>query len=99
MSGNARYNGMDSFAEWQQDWKNEDRYNFRAIEAKWQKIWEAEKAYKVEIDKSKPQTVYPYKYPEPFALRVNDIKGAQAGSKNRINQFSPYKSSLFYSSQ
>jgi hypothetical protein len=40
------------------------------------------------IDKSKPQTVYPYKYPEPFALRVNDIKGAQAGSKNRINQFS-----------
>ena len=40
------------------------------------------------IEKSKPQTFYPYKHPEPFALRVNDITGAQAGSKNRINQFS-----------
>lgn len=39
------------------------------------------------IEKSKPQTIYPYTYPEPFALRVNDISGAQAGSKNRINKF------------
>ena len=39
------------------------------------------------IEKSKPQTNYPYSYPEPFALRVNDIMGAQAGTKNRINKF------------
>ena len=39
------------------------------------------------IEKSKPQTNYPYTYPDPFALRVNDIAGAQAGSKNRINKF------------
>ena len=39
------------------------------------------------IEKSKPQTNYPYSYPDPFALRVNDIMGAQAGSKNRINKF------------
>ena len=39
------------------------------------------------VDGSKPQTVYPYTYTEPFALRVNDIQGAQAGTKNKINQF------------
>ena len=66
MSGNARYNGMESFAEWQQDWKNEDRYNFRAIEAKWQKIWEDEKAYKVEIDKSKPKFYALVEFPYPL---------------------------------
>ena len=32
MSGIARYNGKNSFGEWQQDWQNEERYNFRTIE-------------------------------------------------------------------
>ena len=39
------------------------------------------------IDKSKPQTSYPYFYPDPFNLKTNDINGTQTGSKNRINQF------------
>lgn len=72
MSGNARYNGMESFAEWQQDWKNEDRYNFKSIEAKWQKIWEDEKAYRVEIDKSKPKfyALVEFPYPSGAGLHV-----------------------------
>lgn len=39
------------------------------------------------IEKSKPQTSYPYNYPDPFILRVNDIIGAQTGTKNKINKF------------
>ncbi|MCQ2818256.1 MAG: hypothetical protein MJ252_13395 [archaeon] len=39
------------------------------------------------IEGSKPQTIYPYTHPEPYGLKVNDISGAQAGTKNKINKF------------
>jgi hypothetical protein len=39
------------------------------------------------IEKSKPATVYPYTYPDPYNLKVTDIEGTQIGSKNRINKF------------
>lgn len=72
MSGNARYNGKESFAEWQKEWLLEDRYNFRSIEAKWQKIWNDEKAYKVEIDHSKPKfyALVEFPYPSGAGLHV-----------------------------
>ena len=72
MSGNARYNGKESFAEWQKEWQLEDRYNFRSIEAKWQKIWNDEKAYKVEIDHSKPKfyALVEFPYPSGAGLHV-----------------------------
>ena len=34
MVANARYNGKNSFEEWQKDWELEERYNFKKIEAK-----------------------------------------------------------------
>ena len=72
MSGNARYNGKETFAEWQKEWQLEDRYNFRSIEAKWQKIWNDEKAYKVEIDHSKPKfyALVEFPYPSGAGLHV-----------------------------
>jgi hypothetical protein len=39
------------------------------------------------IEKSKPQTNYPFYYPVPFGLKTDDIVGAQVGSKNKINAF------------
>ena len=39
------------------------------------------------IEKSKPQTIYPYTHPVPFGLKTDDIIGAQVGSKNKINAF------------
>jgi hypothetical protein len=39
------------------------------------------------IEKSKPATIYPFKYPDPYNLKVTDIDGTQIGSKNRINKF------------
>ena len=39
------------------------------------------------IEKSKPQTIYPYTHPVPFGLKTDDILGAQVGSKNKINAF------------
>jgi hypothetical protein len=39
------------------------------------------------IDKSKPATIYPYNYPDPYNLKVNDIDGTQIGSTNKINKF------------
>ena len=50
---NKRYNGKNSWEDWANDWKIEDRYNFKTIEKKWQEIWDDEKAYKVELDNSK----------------------------------------------
>ena len=72
MSGNARYNGKQTWEEWRQDWQNEDRYNFRTIEAKWQKIWEDEKAYKVEIDHNKEKfyALVEFPYPSGAGLHV-----------------------------
>ena len=72
MSGKARYNGKESFAEWQKEWALEDRYNFRTIEDKWQKIWDEEKAYKVEIDKSKEKfyALVEFPYPSGAGLHV-----------------------------
>ena len=72
MSGIARYNGKNSFAEWQQDWQNEERYNFRTIESKWQKIWEDEKIYKVEIDENKQKfyALVEFPYPSGVGLHV-----------------------------
>ena len=72
MSGIARYNGKNSFAEWQKDWQNEERYNFRTIESKWQKIWEDEKIYKVEIDKTKEKfyALVEFPYPSGAGLHV-----------------------------
>ena len=72
MSGIARYNGKESFEEWQQDWQNEERYNFRTIENKWQKIWEDEKVNKVEIDTNKPKfyALVEFPYPSGAGLHV-----------------------------
>lgn len=39
------------------------------------------------IEKSKPEVWYPYKYDHPNALKINDIKGTEPGSKNKINVF------------
>ena len=63
MNGNPRYNGKQTFEQWQEQWKTEDRYNFKTIENKWQKIWEDEKAYKVTEDKTK----------EKFAPRILEL--------------------------
>ena len=72
MVANARYNGKNSFEEWQKDWELEERYNFKKIEAKWQKIWEDEKAYKVEIDhdKEKFYALVEFPYPSGAGLHV-----------------------------
>ena len=48
-----RFDGKETFEQWRESWKLEDRYNFKTIEKKWQAIWEEEKAYHVEIDKNK----------------------------------------------
>jgi len=34
MNGNPRYNGKQTFEQWQEQWKTEDRYNFKTIENK-----------------------------------------------------------------
>ena len=39
------------------------------------------------IEKSKPMTQYPYFYKPALNLKVNDIKGTNIGSKNKINKF------------
>ena len=39
------------------------------------------------IEKSKPQTQYPYFYQPALNLKLDDIKGTNIGSKNRINKF------------
>ena len=39
------------------------------------------------IEKSKPMTQYPYFYQPSLNLILNDIKGTNIGSKNRINKF------------
>ena len=39
------------------------------------------------IEKSKPQTYYPYFYQPALNLKLDDIKGANIGSKNKINKF------------
>lgn len=72
MSGIARYNGKNSFEEWQQDWQNEERYNFRTIENKWQKIWDDEKIYKVDIDENKQKfyALVEFPYPSGAGLHV-----------------------------
>ncbi len=72
MAGNARYNGKDTFEEWQKTWDIEDRYNFKSIEKKWQKIWEDENVYRVEIDYSKPKfyALVEFPYPSGQGLHV-----------------------------
>lgn len=72
MSGIAKYNGKNSWEEWREEWKNEDRYNFRVIEKKWQKIWEDEKIYKVDIDhqKEKFYALVEFPYPSGAGLHV-----------------------------
>ena len=72
MTGNPRYNGAETFEEWQKSWKLEDRYNFRTIEQKWQKIWEDEKLYHVEIDKNKEKfyALVEFPYPSGAGLHV-----------------------------
>ena len=39
------------------------------------------------IEKSKPQTHYPYFYQPSLNLKLDDIKGTNIGSKNKINKF------------
>jgi hypothetical protein len=39
------------------------------------------------IEKSKPQTQYPYFYQPALNLKLDDIKGTNIGSKNKINKF------------
>jgi leucyl-tRNA synthetase len=72
MSGNPRYNGKETFEEWQKQWQLEDRYNFRTIENKWQKIWEDEKIYHVDIDKTKQKfyALVEFPYPSGAGLHV-----------------------------
>ena len=72
MTGIARYNGKESWEEWQKEWRSEERYNFRTIEKKWQKIWEDEKAYKVEIDHNKEKfyALVEFPYPSGAGLHV-----------------------------
>ncbi|MBR2299372.1 MAG: leucine--tRNA ligase [Alphaproteobacteria bacterium] len=72
MTGNPRYNGKETFEEWQQTWKLEDRYNFRSIEKKWQKIWEDEKIYHVDIDRTKEKfyALVEFPYPSGQGLHV-----------------------------
>ncbi len=41
-----------------------------------------------QIDKSKPNPLYKLIYSDPSNLKTNDIKGAQIGTKNKINKFS-----------
>lgn len=72
MTNKARYNGKETFEDWQREWQLEDRYNFRTIEGKWQKIWEDEKAYKVDIDKNKEKfyALVEFPYPSGAGLHV-----------------------------
>ena len=67
-----KYDGKESFAEWQKEWALEDRYNFKKIEKKWQSIWDEEKAYKVEIDKNKEKfyALVEFPYPSGAGLHV-----------------------------
>lgn len=47
------------------------------------------------IEKSKPQTNYPFNYPFAYNLKVDDIDGCAVGTKNRINKFqAPYELNL-----
>ena len=72
MTGNPRYNGKETFAEWQNEWKLEDRYNFRTIEEKWKKIWEENETYRVEIDNNKEKfyALVEFPYPSGAGLHV-----------------------------
>ena len=69
---NMRFDGKETFAEWQKEWALEDRYNFKKIEKKWQAIWDEEKAYKVEIDRSKEKfyALVEFPYPSGAGLHV-----------------------------
>ncbi|MBR6327480.1 MAG: leucine--tRNA ligase [Alphaproteobacteria bacterium] len=72
MTGQARYNGKETFEEWQKTWALEDRYNFKTIEKKWQQIWEDEKTYHVDIDQTKPKfyALVEFPYPSGQGLHV-----------------------------
>ena len=72
MNSNKRFDGKESFAEWQKEWALEDRYNFKKIEKKWQAIWDEEKAYHVEIDKNKEKfyALVEFPYPSGAGLHV-----------------------------
>lgn len=72
MNGNPHYNGKETFEEWQESWKLEDRYNFKSIESKWQKIWEDKKVYQVEINHNKPKfyALVEFPYPSGAGLHV-----------------------------
>ena len=72
MNNNKRFDGKESFAEWQKEWALEDRYNFKKIEKKWQAIWDEEKAYHVEIDKNKEKfyALVEFPYPSGAGLHV-----------------------------
>ena len=69
---NKKFDGKDSFEQWQESWKLEDRYNFKTIEKKWQEIWDDEKAYHVEIDKNKEKfyALVEFPYPSGAGLHV-----------------------------
>lgn len=69
---NKKYDGKETFAQWQESWKLEDRYNFKTIEKKWQAIWEEEKAYHVEPDEKKDKfyALVEFPYPSGAGLHV-----------------------------
>ncbi len=72
MNGKAKYDGKESFTEWQETWKIEERYNFHNIEKKWQKIWDDEKIYHVDIDENKEKfyALVEFPYPSGAGLHV-----------------------------
>jgi hypothetical protein len=39
------------------------------------------------IEKSKPQTSYPFFHSDPLNMKISDIEGTQYGSRNKINRF------------
>ena len=46
------------------------------------------------IEKSKPQTNYPFVYSDTLNLKTSDIDGSQFGSKNVINKYNSVNSGL-----
>jgi len=49
------------------------------------------------IEKSKPQTNYPFFRQDPLNMKINDIEGTQFGSRNKISKFQSLYSGMHIS--